>query len=544
MSENNRIKRVLLFNPPDRSLLNDSSAAAYSYCEPPLGLLYVYDYLRSIGCVEVHILDCNVEMRASQQLSTLEQFISDALERLRPDLVCIAALYYSDIPVFNRMANSVKAASPNCLVAMGGHYPSHLTAKCLENPDVDFAILSEGELGVAGLIDALNSRHSLADVEGLAWREGDVLHVSSRKTFWKDFVSHVRLPWEDIPFSSYFIEGRSVLERVFPREALRVASMTASRGCPNRCAFCSSPSFWQRHWRKRKVSNIINEIRYLQDNYGVNTIVFNDENIGVDRRWFLELLDAMTPLGITWISSGGLSLRSINDDEVIDKMFASGIGLFNLAIESGSDSTLERVYKPLTTRETRQTVERIRANGDSYLVGFFILGFPFESWADIETTVSFADSLDLDWKSFYCFQPFPGSSLYQYCLENKMIEEFNVDYKEVYFSADINYSGFTAKQLGDFSYSTNLRLNFLKNRNLVRGDEESLKQVEKDFRYVLSISPDHVFALHGLAQVAQLKGDSFAAEGFLAKARKALSTSPAIWAQHVKSCSIDLKGSL
>ena len=61
-------------------------------------------------------------------------------------------------------------------------------------------------------------------------------------------------------------------------------------------------------------------------------------------------------------------------------MYESGIGLFNLAIESGSNDTLKRVKKPLTIEETDNTIKLIRKYGDAVAIGFFIVGFPLKTW--------------------------------------------------------------------------------------------------------------------------------------------------------------------
>ena len=64
------------------------------------------------------------------------------------------------------------------------------------------------------------------------------------------------------------------------------------------------------------------------------------------KSWLIEFLTELKKLNITWISGGSLSIRTINNDNVIQMMYESGIGLFNLAIESGSNDTLKRVKKP------------------------------------------------------------------------------------------------------------------------------------------------------------------------------------------------------
>lgn len=535
----NKYSKILLLNPPDPKLLQDAGAPGYAYFEPPLGLLHVYAFLKERGAHEVRFLDLNIEMRKNPGQS-LEETLGSALAAFRPDLVAIASLYYSSIPIFHAIARLVRDSDPEVKVALGGHYPTHMTGECLADPNVDYAILAEGELGLSELLDALNAGADLAGVQGLAFKTAGTITRTPRTSFWRGYSSAARLPWEDIDFPAYFQDSRTVLSRVRDGRELRLASITATRGCPNNCAFCSSPSFWRRRWRKRQISEISAEITFLKTAYGVNTIVFNDENISADPKWFMLLMEELEKLDVVWISNGGLSVRTINDERIIKKMYSSGIGLFNLAVESGSDQTLRRVHKPLALQETRSVVELIRKHGDGFAIGFFITGFPFEDMAGVKKTLAFAEELDLDWRCFYCFQPFPGCELMEYCRDNGLIEAFDPNYGENASAPKLTYLDYTAEELNQANYLMNLRLNFVDNRNLLLGTEKALAQAERDFLYVLDMVPDHVFALVGLARVAERRGDAGAHGHYLLRADEALRQSAFDWQKYLDIFSVTL----
>ena len=536
------IKNILFLNPPDPSLLENHTSAGYAYFEPPLGLLYVYSFIKSRNDFDVKFVDLNIEMKFISKtniVDTLKTHIND----FRPDLIAISTLYYSSIPVFHLLAEHIKNINSNILVVFGGHYPTHLTDQCLSDSNIDYAILSEGELGFSDLIDALNGKRTLKDVDGVAFKNGEDIIKNPRRTFWEGFADVKRLPWEDTHFHYYFREGRNVLYRIKKKEEIKLATLTATRGCPNACTFCSSSSFWKRRWRKRNISNVIDEIRYLKETYNVNTVVFNDENISIDKSWLIEFLKELAKLNITWISGGGLSIRTINDDNVIQMMYESGIGLFNLAIESGSNDTLKRVKKPLTTEETDNTVKLIRKYGDAVAIGFFIVGFPFEDLAGVKQTINYADSLDLDWKCFYCFQPFPGSDLYTYSKERRLIEDFDIHYGENYFSPDMKHIDYTSEELNKLNYMANLKSNFVNNRNLKIGTNHSLLQAERDFNYVLGMVPNHVFALLGLSEVMRLRKIKSKRIEYLTLAKEAATGDKGLdWQYYLKQfqCNIDL----
>ena len=534
------INRILFLNPPDPSLIENNTSAGYAYYEPPLGLLYVYSFMKNRGDLEVKFVDLNIEMKFMSKMNIVDT-LKTHINAFRPDLIAISTLYYSSIHVFHLLAEHIKNINSNILVVFGGHYPSHLTDKCLSDSNIDYAILSEGELGFSDLIDALNGQKILKEVEGVAFRNGEDIIKNHRRTFWEGFANVKRLPWEDTHFHYYFREGRNVLYRIKKKNEIRLATVTATRGCPNACEFCSSSSFWKRRWRKRNISNVIDEIRYLKDTYDVNTVVFNDENISINKSWLIEFLNELKKLNITWISGGGLSIRTINDDNVIHMMYESGIGLFNLAIESGSNDTLKRVKKPLTIEETDNTIKLIRKYGDAVAIGFIIVGFPFEDLASVKQTIAYADSLDLDWKCFYCFQPFPGSDLYTYSKERRLIEDFDTHYGENYFAPEMLHIDYTSDELNKLNYMANLESNFVKNRNLKTSTEKSLQQAERDFNYVLEMVPNHVFALLGLSEIMRLRKIQNKRIEYLKLAKKAVINNKGFdWQYYLKQFKYDI----
>ncbi len=539
----NTIKKILFLNPPDPTLVEDVNNQGYAYFEPPIGLLYVYSYLKNTKKYDVFFVDLNIEMKFISKKS-LKDTIKDLINYYKPDLVAVSALYYTSRDIFHKIAKEIKESDANIKVVLGGHYPTHITNLALQDENIDYAIISEGELGTADLIDALNGYSKIEDVEGIAFMKDGKLVKNDRKTFWKEFKNSKRLPWEDVKMEYYFKEGKSFLYRIFNKGEIKLGSMTATRGCPNRCTFCSSSKFFKSIWRFREIDSIIEEIKFLKDNYGINMIVFNDENMTVYKDWFIKLMDEMKKLNIRWMVGGGLSARTINNEEVIKKMYESGIAAFNIAIESGNEETLKKVKKPLTLPEVENVVKLIRKHGNGFIVGFFIVGFPFETKKEFIETLEFGGKLDLDWRSYYCFQPFPGTELYDYCIENKLTAEYGADDckdYEFHSAAEIKYIDYTKEELNKLNYLYNIKYNFLENRNLVAGTDESLKQAERDFNYVLEIAPKHFFVYFCLAEIMKKRKDEEKRKEYLKIAKDILENDKSFdWSYYISELGLDL----
>ena len=537
------IKKVLFLNPPDTTLVEDVNNPGYAYFEPPIGLLYVYSYLKNQNKYETHIVDLNIEMKFISK-KRLEDTLEDLINLYKPDMVAISALYYIQRDIFHRIAKKIKEINSDIKVVFGGHYPTHITNLALGDENVDYAIISEGELGLSDLIEGLNSPAGIENVEGIAFKKDGKIIKNERNNFWKGFKDSKRLPWGDVHMEYYFKEGRIALSRIYKREELKLGAMTATRGCPNACTFCSSSRFFQCRWRYREVDSIVDEIKFLKDNYGVNTIVFNDENMAVYKEWFLKLLDELKKLNVKWFAGAGLSVRTVNDEEIIKKMYESNVAVFEIAVETGNAETMKKIKKPLTISEVENTVKLIRKYGNGFILGFFIVGFPFETKKQVIDTLDFMGKLELDWSALYCFQPFPGTELYDYCIENNLMAEYNAgDCREweVHSAVEIKYPDYTKEELNKLNYLYNLKYNFLKNRNLIIGTKEALAQAERDFDYVLSIVPNHFFAYFCLAEIEKKRGDADKRSEYLKKAKEILETDKSFdWSYYVSQLGVDV----
>lgn len=537
------IKKILFLNPPDPALVKKVKNQNYAFFEPPIGLLYVYSYLKNTKKYDTYFVDLNIEMKFIGQKS-LEDTLKDLITSYKPDLVAISALFYTSIEIFHAIAKQIKEIDADIKVVFGGHYPTHMTKTALADKNVDYGIISEGELGLAELIDALNGSSDVENVEGIAFIKDGKLIKNDRKNFWSGFKDSKRLPWEDVRMDYYFKEGKSFLHRIYNKSEIKLGAMTATRGCPNQCTFCSSASFFKRSWRYREVDLIIEEIKFLKDNYGINTIIFNDENMTVYKDWFISLLDELKKLNIKWLAGAGLSVRTINDEELIKKMYESGIAAFSIAIESGNAETLKRVKKPLTINEVENVVRLIRKYGNAFIIGFFITGFPFETKKELLETLEFSGKLDLDWRAYYCFQPFPGIELYDYCVDNNLMVGYNPSQNrefEFHRAPVLKYIDYTGEELNKLNYLYNIKYNFLENRNLLLGTEKSLKQAERDFNYVLETTPSHFFAYFCLAEIMKKRNDVDKRRQYLQKAKDILGNDKSFnWSHYISELGVDV----
>jgi hypothetical protein len=170
------------------------------------------------------------------------------------------------------------------------------------------------------------------------------------------------------------------------------------------------------NYRKRSVDSVIAEIQRGVNQYDAGFIDFEDENLSLDRRWFLKLLGEIKRR----FSSNGLELRAMNglfppsiDEEVIRSMQAAGFRTLNLSLGSTSTEQLKRFNRS----DVRATFDRALKLAEDYglnAVGYVICAAPFQRAED-----SISDLLYLAQRRVLAgvsiFYPAPGSKDFDLC---------------------------------------------------------------------------------------------------------------------------------
>jgi len=199
-------------------------------------------------------------------------------------LVGIASLFtaYSDMAL--AVARIAKASLPGCKVVVGGHHPTALPEAVMQEPAVDWVLRGEGEASLPALAVALRTGNGLVDVPGIVRRESDgSLHIAAPALC------------EDpdrLPVPAFELVRR----KFYQRGGEDSLAVTASRGCPLACSYCSTGRNSWMGFRKRSVAAVLREIRAAGQGRRVGFIDFEDENLTMDRRWFLDLMEGIRGL--------------------------------------------------------------------------------------------------------------------------------------------------------------------------------------------------------------------------------------------------------
>jgi len=350
-------KNLLLINPPP-----NSNAVARLYFEN-LGLGYVAASVRqNLGETHnVYIWDCAI---VDPQMN----HIKPLLDMIKPDYVGLSLTSMNASRGLS-IAESIKQTKPGIKIIIGGILATSLDQKELSGFSPDAIIRGEGELLInsvlktfdescaPGLIDV--SQNVPLDVNTLSW------------------ISRDMLPWQI---------------RLHPQ-----TSISASRGCPYRCSFCSIPQLnKKRTWRPRDIEDVVEEMVYINKEYQSSHFYFVDDNFLLNTPSSYERTERFAHLVLERLPNirFGFMCRSAAIDKNIFKLLKkSGLSGVFLGIESLSQPVLDRYEKKETVEEHINAISILNELGLTYNPGFIFFD-PWTKTSEINETINVMDRID------------------------------------------------------------------------------------------------------------------------------------------------------
>jgi len=308
-------------------------------------------------------------------------------------------------PGAREVVEIAKTISPRSRIVLGGAHPSVLAADTLEETGCDFVVKGEGEVAIARLADAVETDSRVEDVPSLVFREGGRVCVNRGA----DALTPDRIatPAYDLfDLTPYFNLAMSE----YVRPGSRPMPIFTSRGCPFHCTFCHD--LFTKQFRARSADHVLREILMLYRDYRVNEFLIYDDIFNLDiaraKSIFRKVIDSGIQAGFSF--PNGLRIEII-DDELMSLMAAAGVHTISFAVETASERMQKLIKKRLKLDKVAHSLKLARRHGIR-TQGFFIIGFPHETRAEINQTIRFARRLrDLDYAFFSFATPYPGTDL-------------------------------------------------------------------------------------------------------------------------------------
>jgi len=404
---------------------------------PPISLGYLAASLTKDGWDNIEIMDCVLHR------ITPEKF-EEEVRKTMPDVLGMT-VFSNNLSMVRRQMEIAKKINPKIVNIIGGPHPSSVPADELFayfGDSADYAFRGEGDKGLPMLLDKIfdNKVIGYEEIPGLVWRENGVSRLNP--TYMEENLDILPMPrWDMMPPDKYPQATMGSFFKNFP-----IAFLVTSRGCPFQCTFCASKPVVGRNIRFRSVENVMEEIRFVSKTYGIKEFHILDDNFTLNRERATEICRRVIAekIPVTFYAVNGLRLDTL-DRELLAIMKEAGFFAINIGIESGSQRILDHMKKNLKKELVREKANLISSMG--FMVsGLFIVGYPAEKREDIEETIEFAKSLELDRATFSLYLPLPGSEMYNTLKENDELQ--GLDWDKVTFDS-VSYvpNGMTSKEL-------------------------------------------------------------------------------------------------
>ncbi len=381
--------------------------AATELLLPPLGLATLAAQLRRLG-VEARVFDGT--------FSSPDRLVRELVAYV-PAIVGISAMVSLTGNAL-RVAECVRTSMPQALLVAGGPLPTVFPRRFA--PHVDGVFRGEADLSFprfcrdylrfggrqAGSPYAGDRRHDLsrlplAHYDGLFVEQGD-LHVDNAP------VHHGARELASFPLPDRSDFDHATYQREWMQKmGTRTTSLIITLGCPYACDFCSKPVFGNKV-RRRPLAAVFAEVDQLRE-LGYDSLWVADDTLTLNQRFLADFCRGMTGRGMSWSC---LSRPDAIDPAMGHMMKAAGCAQVYLGLESGSPRTLDLMNKRATVTDGKHAVEMYRAAGIR-VAAFFLVGYPGEDQAAIESTFALALSLPLDEISFNVPVPLPGAPLFE-----------------------------------------------------------------------------------------------------------------------------------
>lgn len=403
--------RVAFFQPkiPDGNYL------------PNLGIMYLSSILLCQG-YEVRVFDEN-----------LEENIKSQIVDFSPHLFGVTSVTAS-INSAASFTEKIKAEIPHLICIVGGPHAFALPEETATKYNVfDYVFVGEAERTLPKFCRSYfiekdySSAHQLP---GLVFLNKDGTITNNRLS---SFLSDSEI--EEIPFPAWHLLNlekifKSATHGLFSR-GKRIMPVMTSRGCPNYCAFCCRVMGFA--FRKDSVDKILAEILWLYEEFKIDEVYFEDDTFTQDKKRAMAILDGIIQLKLPIYIKFANGLRADKvDHELLTKMKESGVYWVGFGIESGSPETLEMMKKELDLSIAKKNVLLAKSLG--FKVGSnCIIGFPGETKKNVQESIKYFLTLDLDSFAVVSCVPFPGTTAWQICKKNNWLTERANNYSNYWF---------------------------------------------------------------------------------------------------------------
>ena len=365
----------------------------------------------------------SAKLKIFNKIINKELFIND-ISNFKPKIVAIStnSLQWK---YMSKLAKWIKEIYSNdVLIICGGIHPTIAPEEVINDPNIDVICIGEGEGPLEDLLKSIKKGRIDYSIHNLWFKKnGNIIKNKMRK--YNDNL-------DCIP-----IDNREHFQfnRILNKNDQDATVMT-SRGCIYKCAFCINSYLLNlnkgsgKPFRRRSPENVMNEILMLMNKWNIKHIVFEDEEFLIDREWVINFLkiykdSCNLPFNI-------MANPKFIDDEILNKLKESNCRSIYFGVETGDEELRNKILEKNISNRIIEEAFHLTKKYNIKPIPLIMLFLPNENRHTLDNTYEYLLKLNPPWVLYSIYFPIKGTKLYQYCYDNKLLLEgnINLDFKK------------------------------------------------------------------------------------------------------------------
>jgi len=377
---------------------------------PPMGIIALGTFLTRNG-VETRLYDLSFDR-------DLEGLAAE-LRSWQPQIVGVSSLTIGINTAFD-VAKLAKELLPESKVVFGGPHTTALPAETLQQPNIDFVVIGEGEITLLDLVRTVEQGGDFSRVQGIGFKTGGQPVFTSPRPYIGN-LDELGIPDRRLlPTFDKYLKVPPGFPYLMPWTYLIVG-----RGCPFNCSFCQPmlEKLFGNKVRIRSPKLVADEMELLIGQYRVKSIYFADDTFISNTAWVRELCAEIKKRGIhkkvVWMAQTNVNTLTAETAVLLKE---AGCMFLAFGVESGNETILQEVMKKNQSREQIKKAFLICQKEGILTEAALIIGCAEDSVSSIQDTVTLVAEINPDIVDIHYMTPTPGSALYESYLQQGILD--------------------------------------------------------------------------------------------------------------------------
>lgn len=319
------------------------------------------------------------------------------------------------------MAQLIREREPSLTLVWGGPHVSAMPKQTAKHDLVDIAVVGQGDITICELASAFRNGTSLDLVNGICVKStsGNVVQTDVRRLVSKNDLPGY--PWDLVDINSYVQNDITINTRTL--------GYVSSQGCPYRCKFCYEYGTYNAWWSGFDAERIISDVKDLMVAHSLNGVKFYDADFFVKPSRIEQFCKGILSNGLDLKWAGSANPNDIlrferRSPNLLELIRGTGCTRLLMGMESGSNKILQLINKQTTVIDLKNVI-RILTHHDFIGSFTFIVGFPGETFEDLQETLKLVDHIHhISAKHetrLHIFAPYPGTPLFDLSIKHGFV---------------------------------------------------------------------------------------------------------------------------